>query len=205
MTKEKVTKPCPEEEKKKGNIVINADVKPEDEEEKTKAEVIPQWGLDLKASLERVVDLIERKQDPEEEKEPPKDEEEKKQDDEEKVPPKDEEEKQDDEEKEPPKDEEKQDDEEKPEDEEEKNKVLTDMVKTEVARVVGDIGAVELAKRGKAGDGKPKALDLFTMHKIPFSAIHKASGFPDVPEYDLTQVPGWKGQSSLLIRTRKKD
>jgi len=199
MTKDnKVTKPCPKEEekeKKKGDIIISTTAK----EETAKAEVIPQWGLDLKASLERMVDLMERKQEPEEEEKPV--EEEKKQDEEEKP---EEEEKQDEEEKPKPEEEEKQD-EEKPEEEEEKNKALTDMVKTALDLAIKDLDVVKIAKRGKAGDGKPKALDLFAMHGIEWSKIHKASGFPDVPDYDLTQVPGWKGQSSLLIRTRKKD
>jgi len=196
----KVTKPCPkEEEKKKSTIIVNAeDKKPEDEEEKTKAE-IPQWGLDLKASVERIIDLMERKADPEDEK--PVDEEEKQDDEEEK--PKDEE-KQEEKPVDEEEDEEKQDDEDE-EDAEEKNKALTDMVKTAVDEAVERLGTIKIAKRSKAGDGTVKPLDIFAMHGVEWSQIHKASGFPDVPDYDLTTVPGWNGQSSLLIRTRKEN
>jgi len=196
----KVTKPCPKEEEKKKALEKQDDKKPEeDEEEKTKAD-IPQWGLDLKASVERIIDLMERKADPEDEK--PVDEEEKQEDEEEK--PKDEEKQEEkpvDEEK--PEDEKKQDEEEKPEDEEKKR--LNDMVKTAVSEAVKELGTIKIAKRGKAGDGTVKPLDIFAMHNIEWSEIHKASGFPDVPDYDLTTVPGWKGQSSLLIRTRKEN
>lgn len=180
---EDIKKPCPKDEKKKGNIVINADAgkqddekKPDEDEEKKKADDIPQWGMELKASVDKLLDLMDRKVDDDEEK--PDDEEkkvdasatdEKKQDDDKKP---DDEEKQDDDEK--PDDEEKQDDDE--EDEE------TKKLKTMVEAALKEAG-VEIQKRGKVPTRKEmdkKGLTMEEIFKTPWNKIHKASGYEDL-------------------------
>jgi len=169
--------PCPkDEEKKKGDVILNVetaakqddDKKPDEEEEKKKADEIPQWGLELKASLERVLDIVERKQD--DEKEPEEDEEKAKKQDDDKEP--DEEEKQDDEEKEPD-EEKKQDDEE----EDEETKKLKTMVQTALEEA-----GVQINKRGKVPTKKEtgeKGLTMEEIFKTSWSKIHKASGYGD--------------------------
>ena len=140
-----------------------------------KAEV-PQWALELKASIEKLTDTLTHKQMEEDEEKPPavpEDEEEKKKQEEE-------------EEEEEPEEEKKQEEPEKyPPEEEEKKKSLDNMIADAMSKATKDLGKMvekEIAKRLETlpdkrsivpGEVKSKGLTINDLHKMDWRQVHE--------------------------------